>query len=845
LKTRGLAAAGAAAVLALGVAGAGGASLEVPRALQAAAVAELPAFAWGATGADHYEFEVAADRGFRSTIFHTTTWNTRATMTKAVPNGTYWWHVRSVSKGGGVSGWSAPRSVRKAWSSAPRLLSPVGGVRVSFPAQPLTLSWSAVPRAAKYLVEIATDASLSSLVGDKAIETAATSLTPGLTPGSKSKTYYWAVTPLDAQGNKGLRSRPQSFNWLWPSQTKVHADDLRSEQETVDPQFSWAPVPGAAEYEIEVNSSHPPDWAPSSRVCCKKTVVGTTFSSTQIFADNTYYWRVRAIDVNGNAGVWNYPDESHSSLLKVFDKQLGRASISDLRMIGDSSRTPVVGWSPVPGASEYLVDVVPYGSVAGTNVCDWGEPSGQHAFHETTPSTYWTPIAQPRGNDPYPTSARARRHSTLVPGSYCVRVRADSDKDTEGDLVYGDYTYINGPDSPAFTYSPPCPSSCGVARHVGGGDLGSPGQGVLTPRNPLLTWRPSAGATWWVLVAKDPEFHTVVDYAFTNVPAYAPRVTLPDEATHYYWTVLPSPLASGEAASGDPVGGAAQMFDKRSVPPSLIVPKNGTSVPLAPRFQWSPVEGARTYHFEVSQDKDFGKLLDDVETDSVAYTSNTSYPADIALYWRVRAETADKVELGWSSTRTFKYHLRSPAARTAPSKADFIPTFRWSSVTGAVSYDFHIDYPNGRTTDVKDIPSTAITAVKFTGPGVWHWRVRANFPTSRNDMHGAWSKLVRFTKAIPTPSGLTTSVGGGSLVLSWQPRLGAASYRVEISPTPDFEHASGTTTDLTSYAPDRSLSSRGGGGTFYWRVAAEDEDGNQGAFSTPRRFRAPGASTRR
>ena len=246
-----------AALVALSLAGAveaGGVAAPRPSGPPSgAANAELPPFVWRASrGAESYEFQIAADRGFNSNIpglrrTRLDTSNTRVTITTAVPNGTYWWRVRAVTKTGQVSGWSPVRSVRKTWTSAPQLRGPVGGARVSFPAQPLTLSWSPVPRAAKYLVSLATDQDLASLVGDKAVETAGTSFAPSLTPaGGQGKTYYWAVTPLDAKGNRGAQSRIASFVWEWPSQTTAKLTDLRAEPETFDPQFSWEPVAGAA-----------------------------------------------------------------------------------------------------------------------------------------------------------------------------------------------------------------------------------------------------------------------------------------------------------------------------------------------------------------------------------------------------------------------------------------------------------------------------------------------------------------------------------------------------------------------------------------------------------------------
>src|ERR1043165_9613325 len=57
---------------------------------------EMPAFAWSAVhGAAKYEFQLAADRGFSSTLFTVQTLNSFATVDKSLTDGTYYWRVRS------------------------------------------------------------------------------------------------------------------------------------------------------------------------------------------------------------------------------------------------------------------------------------------------------------------------------------------------------------------------------------------------------------------------------------------------------------------------------------------------------------------------------------------------------------------------------------------------------------------------------------------------------------------------------------------------------------------------------------------------------------------------------
>jgi hypothetical protein len=71
----------------------------------------------------------------------------------------------------------------------------------------------------------------------------------------------------------------------------------------------------------------------------------------------------------------------------------------------------------------------------------------------------------------------------------------------------------------------------------------------------------------------------------------------------------------------------------------------------------------------------------------------------------------------------------------------------------------------------------------------------------------------------------------------WNAKPAAKNYRVQISQRADFQ---GTVeqvdTDNTSYAPTLLSPTYLAGGTFWWRVAAQDEDRNIGDFSPGQQF---------
>jgi len=848
-----------------------------------ASVSTFPGFAWSAVaGAEEYEFQIAADAGFNSPVLGSgkddfRTKNLRATLTQTAPNGTYWWRVRAIGRNGGASPWSRGRSLVKRWGTSTALRAPASGATIVYPTTPLSLSWTPVPGARTYLVSLATDPSLGSLVrvngSTQPIETSATTFTPtaALAPG----TYYWGVTPLDARSNRGTPSAVRSFVWDWPSAMTLQLEDLNPAPEAFDPRFSWGAVPGAARYEVEINPSK--DFAPGSKVCCSGTTIATSLSPTQLFKDNVYYWRVRAFDADGNAGRWNCyldPDplcKNPGGFTKTFDKVppagpvLG-TSIKNLRMrdnLGDpgtdidlgtagyQTRVPVVRWDPVPGASSYEIQLATWDGV--TSSCAWAANPG---YVRRTSVPEWTPLASTFAN-PIVWQGQLAVDSTS-PGTYCFRVRARSDRAPVLQEVWGDYTYLqNGnvdstaPVGPGFTWTaypnpadPDASTPC-TFGYPCSSDYVLPVTGTTSVRTPLFTWHAMAGAnSYFVVVAKDANFSNVIDEAFTRVPAYAPRLnfttptTYPDETTTYYWAVLPASLTDGSNALPlDLPNSAKGSFQKRSISPTLLAPAGGYVFADQPTFRWSPTLGARRYRLQVAADSTFGDPLDDVLTDATSYSSDTTYPADTVLYWRVRADDENLTGLTWSAKGTFRKTLQAPfGSSTNPTKGDAIPTWGWNAVPGAVWYDLSVDLPDGTHKNLSGYRTPAMTPVQMYGTGIFRWRVRAEYPADTGMTPGRYSTTYSFTRTIREPSNAHADFSRDHVLLSWDAKPGARGYRVQLSGTPEFSRTvENVTTDNTSYAPllkyfgQFSLNT----GALYWRVAAMDEGSNVGDYTAP------------
>jgi hypothetical protein len=807
-----------------------------------ATVEAFPAFTWNAVShADRYQVQIAADSRFTSPVgifsgdsgLFTTT-STAATTSKSASDGTYYWRVRGLRPSGAVGRWSNTRKLTKAWTTPPSLQG-ADALSVSWPGQPLQLHWSAVPQAVKYLVTIATDPGMSNVVVGGTtgqVEIFGTAFTlPGTLPAGR---YYWNVVPVDAEGFKGQTSATGQFDWSWPNGTTIAVNDLDPDARVFDPQFSWQPVPGAARYEVEVNAAQ--DFAPNSKWCCDDRTVGTSLSPKDVLANNNgYYLRIRAFDVDGNAGAWNvYP----GTFAKQFDNVT--PTVPNLRLTdtagdlgtGATTTAPIVRWDAVAGANQYEVQTVPFVDGSG---CSYTNP---HVMRTATLG--WTPLGDGNNQDYPPQTDFA---DPAPPGSgsnkWCLRVRALSDSDAQGHEVHSDWTNLGNNSTPAFQYA--ALSTSGTPPTMQPTDYLFP-TGVSTSRTPLFTWNAIPGAhSYLVVIARDPQFTNIADAAITQIPAYAPRLRgsggshlaepLTDETTDYYWAVLPSADANAVNIFSSYSDNNPRTFNKNSTPPTPLGPTSGSDIATQPTFRWTEAEGAQSYRLQVAADATFSHPLDDVVTDSTAFTSLSTYPADTTLYWRVRGNDVNNNGLNWSAVGTFTRRLPVPSYLPGnPTAGSGLPVLSWAPVDGAIAYDIHSDNGDGSSSD-GTTRSTTFSPREIWGTGVLHYKIRAVFPSSNGgDVRGPYTALQPFTRTFGPVTGVNALRSRSRVLLSWDGYTGAKSYKADISTTDSFDHTvASVQTDGTVWAPDLKDSP---GGRLYYRVTPVDTHGSNGAEAT-------------
>jgi Carboxypeptidase regulatory-like domain len=205
----------------------------------------------------------------------------------------------------------------------------------------------------------------------------------------------------------------------------------------------------------------------------------------------------------------------------------------------------------------------------------------------------------------------------------------------------------------------------------------------------------------------------------------------------------------------------------------------------------------------------------------------------------VRADDENLIGLTWSETRHFQRRLPTPVpASDNATSGDFTPVWMWSHVDGASGYSFAMDGPDGTHKDWTGLRLRAGAFLYIFGPGIWRWRVRAEFPRlPSGTVYGPWSGFTPFTRTLSEPAEVRTSRSGTHLLLQWGWKLGATNFRVQISNRQDFSALiEDVTTDNTSYAPLLTHPFYQNGGTLYWRVAAMDDMRNLGEFAPAQRI---------
>ena len=297
-----------------------------------------PTLKWDkVAGAAKYEVYRARSRSGEYIKYSTVT-GTSYTNTSYIENGnTYYYKVRALKSDGTAGAWSSIVSVTYRAASTGTLSAPTVTGGNDSQGRP-TLTWKAVTGAAKYEVYRARSRSGEYIKYSTVTGTSYTN-TSYIEDGN---TYYYKVRALDANGTAGAWSSIVSVSYRAASTGTLSAPTVTGGNDSQGrPTLTWKVVTGAAKYEVYRSYSRDGSYSKYS------TQTSTAYTnSSDLTSGTTYYYKVRALDANGNAGPY-------SAVVSVTCRlKLSAPSVTGGK---DSQGRPTLKWKAVSGAAKYEV----------------------------------------------------------------------------------------------------------------------------------------------------------------------------------------------------------------------------------------------------------------------------------------------------------------------------------------------------------------------------------------------------------------------------------------------------------------------------------------------------------
>jgi hypothetical protein len=231
---------------------ANGASVTVPFTITWAAVSDP-------SGILGYNWQVSSSSTFASVVLQNSTNGQTLDTVSGLPDGTYFWHVDAVSNAFVTGAWSAAQSftVTAAGPGEPGqpTLSPTQGYSTFHPFESITFKWTAVPGAATYVLQAATDPNfpiITRILFDNIPNTIMT-----FEIGNPEGNYFARVIAVNANGIAGVPSNVIQFsvffnNPIGPPPALV--SPATGATLTLPVTLTWADVPNPqpSGYELQI-----------------------------------------------------------------------------------------------------------------------------------------------------------------------------------------------------------------------------------------------------------------------------------------------------------------------------------------------------------------------------------------------------------------------------------------------------------------------------------------------------------------------------------------------------------------------------------------------------------------
>lgn len=587
---------------------------------------------------------------------------------------------------------------------------------------------------------------------------------------------------------------------VFPYDGKTVIANLSASQFSV-PTFRWEGVNGATSYRLEV--SHSMDFVTTYSITTVQTAYAPTNPISE-WPEGKYYWRVRVEQPTpgGWSAVFSFVKPKSTTITPPSKDELALLTPANDETV-DVNSGSLFSWNPVDPTGknqlryEFRIDIasedlntlntIPMGTNNTSFIPDLNLPYDERGYYWLVKAAWYEP-----GSVEEKSKVSEIRHIYL-PKPKTVQAISPLTGDT-----------VNGA--------------------------------------PVLRWTPVPGAygyNVWIMDSSECE-EWPAEYIDVDSNTYVPSVALNGDscwkvnALDSHWLPFATSAPMRFTVHPDPNQGS-------------VAPLTTEQFGVLPVLHWKKTAAA-SYNLQISRDAAFTQLVpqrysnlgqpsNDLSVVQNAYVPRW-LPQSGTYYWRVQPQGG-----AWSAASSFTVSFPVPQNPTYTVYKG-LPLLRWNPVTQdnaaashyecliSVSPDFS-DWHN--LVDSCSSDNLGSVARSTLAAGTYYWRVQAQFGAWLSPSKSDWTATQSFTydpastsDSLPAPTGLDFHLTYGE-EFTWNPVVGAASYRFEASPSPDF----GTVVDtvITTGTAVTPIDSHYAESLVYWRVAALDADGNQGDWA--------------